>query len=87
MRKNILLSAAFVGLSLFNMNASLAAAGDLAKCYDRVIASCNKTNHAESCASSGMDQCDEVHPTPMVGGGKLKLRGDTPPPAASVRSN
>jgi hypothetical protein len=86
MPKNIILATSIVALSLFNMSASMAAAGDLAKCYDKVIAACNKTNHAESCAESGMDQCDEVHPTPMVGGGKLKLRADTAP-AAAVLSN
>ena len=38
----------------------------LAECYDLVIADCNKGNHAQSCASSGMDQCDKIFPTPMV---------------------
>ena len=66
MRKPIILATSIVALSLFNLSASMAAAGDLAKCYDKVIAACNKTNHAESCAESGMDQCDEVHPKPLL---------------------
>lgn len=53
-------------LTVLGIAQAQAAAGDLAKCYDRVIAACNKTNHAESCAENGMDQCDEVHPTPFV---------------------
>lgn len=47
-------------------NAYAAPAGALGKCYDRVIAACNKTNHPSSCAEGGMNQCDEVYPVPMT---------------------
>ncbi len=43
--------AAFAG----NAGASLPA------CYDHVITACNKTNHPQSCAKSGMDACDKLH--------------------------
>jgi len=52
------------GLTMF-ANASHAALGQtaLGKCYDRVIAACNKKpDHAVlPCANSGLDQCDEEH--------------------------
>ncbi len=66
MKKHLIHVALFVGLSALGVVQAQAAAGDLAKCYDKVIAACNKTNHAESCAENGMNQCDEIHPTPFV---------------------
>ncbi|SFZ85232.1 hypothetical protein SAMN02983003_2459 [Devosia enhydra] len=66
--------AAFALFTLVSYGSAQAAAGDLAKCYDRVISSCNKTNHAQSCAENGMNQCDEVHPTPYVFQPQLNLR-------------
>jgi hypothetical protein len=40
-----------------------ASASALAKCYDRVIAACNKKpDHAVNpCVNSGLDQCDAQH--------------------------
>ncbi len=64
--KSLIIMVTFAGLSALGIAQAQAAAGDLAKCYDRVIASCNKGNHAQSCAENGMDQCDEIHPTPFV---------------------
>jgi hypothetical protein len=68
---------AFAAFTLVGFSSAQAAAGDLAKCYDRVISSCNQKNHAESCANHGMNQCDKVYPTPLISGLKLGLRSAT----------
>jgi len=64
--KSLIIMLTFAGLSALGIAQAQAAAGDLAKCYDRVISSCNKGNHAESCSGNGMNQCDKLHPTPFV---------------------
>jgi hypothetical protein len=64
--KNIILTSTALAFTLLSINASMAAAGDLAKCYDKVIAVCNTKAHADSCARSGMKQCDKVHPKPLI---------------------
>lgn len=58
--------AALATMTLVGVVQANAAVKTLADCYDVVIADCNKGDHAQSCASSGMDQCDEVFPTPMT---------------------
>jgi len=72
--KTIIATAAFALFAVTAIGNAQAAAGDLAKCYDRVISSCNKGNHAQSCAENGMNQCDEIHPTPFVQSQKFNLR-------------
>jgi len=58
--------AALATMTLVGIVQAHAGVSTLAECYDLVIADCNKGDHAQSCASSGMDQCDKVFPTPMV---------------------
>jgi hypothetical protein len=58
--------AALATMTLVGIAQAHAGVSTLAECYDLVIADCNKGDHAQSCASSGMDQCDKVFPTPMV---------------------
>jgi hypothetical protein len=59
--------AAIVGISLVNISTAYAGPGkNLAECYDTIIAACNKTAHPQSCADSGFDACDEIHPKPLV---------------------
>ena len=58
--------AALATMTLVGVAQAHAGVSTLAECYDLVIADCNKGDHAQSCASSGMDQCDKVFPTPMV---------------------
>ena len=58
--------AALATMTLVGVAQAHAGVSNLAECYDLVIADCNKGDHAQSCASSGMDQCDKVFPTPMV---------------------
>lgn len=65
--KSLIVLVTFAGLSALGIAQAQAAAGDLAKCYDRVISSCNKGNHAQSCSEHGMNQCDKVYPTPLIG--------------------
>ncbi len=70
--------AAIAGMSLVIATAAQAGPKTLAECYDIVIAACNKTAHPQSCASSGMDDCDEVFPVPLVNPGTPpRLRGLT----------
>ena len=58
--------AALATMTLVGVAQANAAVSTLAECYDLVIADCNKGDHAQSCAGSGMDECDKVFPTPMV---------------------
>jgi hypothetical protein len=80
MPKNIILATSIVALSLFNMSASLAAVGDRAKCYDKVIAVCNEGDHAESCAKTAMDACDKEHKELLVDPTKWLLSSPAPTP-------
>lgn len=64
--KHFIHIALFAGLSALGIAQAQAAASDLSKCYDKVIAACNKTNHSQSCTESGMNQCDKVYPAPLV---------------------
>lgn len=58
--------AALATMTLVGVAQAQAGVANLADCYDLVIADCNKGEHAQSCASHGMDECDEVFPTPMT---------------------
>ena len=58
--------ATFAAISLAGAADAYAGVSTVAECYDLVIADCNKGDHAQSCAGSGMDQCDKVFPTPMT---------------------
>ena len=69
-----LLAVSAVGIA----NAQAGAGGSLSECYDIVIASCNTKAHPQSCASGGMDECDEIHPTPMTFNPKLVFKTKTP---------
>ena len=70
--------AAVAGVTFVIATAAQAAPKTLAECYDIVIAAWNKTAHPESCASSGMDDCDEIFPVPLVNPGTPpRLRGLT----------
>lgn len=51
---------AFAILSAVAISGS-AEASKLSDCYDLVIDSCNEGSHPVPCASSGMDECDEVY--------------------------
>lgn len=55
---NLIRIGAMLGAILVTSSAQ-AAVSNRAECYDVVIAACNKTDHAQSCAKSGMDQCDK----------------------------
>lgn len=61
------------------------AGASLGACYNHVISACNQTNHPESCASAGMDACDDYHATHAatpglgikimdLGGGRFKAK-------------
>lgn len=58
--------AAFAAISTVAVAQAHAAVQTLPECYDRVIAACNKGDHAQSCANTGMNECDKIFPTPMV---------------------
>lgn len=58
--------AAFSAISTVAVAQAHAAVQTLPECYDRVIAACNKGDHAQSCANTGMNECDKIFPTPMV---------------------
>ncbi|WP_316357259.1 hypothetical protein [Devosia sp.] len=74
--------AALATMTLVGIAQAHAGVSTLAECYDLVIADCNKGDHAQSCASSGMDQCDKVFPKPMVLQPGLVF-GNAQPPVAS----
>jgi len=65
MLKLIRLSA-FAAITTVGVVQAFAGVQSLPECYDRVIAACNKGNHAQSCANTGMNECDKIFPTPMV---------------------
>ena len=76
--------AALATMTLVGVAQAHAGVSTLAECYDRVIADCNKGDHAQSCAGNGMDQCDKVFPTPMVlQPGLVFGIGTAPQPVAS----
>ncbi len=76
--------AALATMTLVGVAQAHAGVSTLAECYDLVIADCNKGDHAQSCAGSGMDQCDKVFPTPMVlQPGLVFGIGNAQPPVAS----
>ncbi len=68
---------AFAAITVVGVVQAHAGVQSLPECYDRVIAACNKGNHAQSCANTGMNECDKVFPTPMVVTPGLSL-GNTP---------
>lgn len=57
---------AFAAITTVGVVQAFAGVQSLPECYDRVIAACNKGNHAQSCANTGMNECDKIFPTPMV---------------------
>lgn len=57
---------AFAIFSALAMNGA-AEASKLSDCYDLVIDACNQGSHPVPCASSGMDECDEVYGASIVG--------------------
>lgn len=58
--------AALTTLTLVGIVQAQAAVKTLAECYDLVIDHCNTTSNPQGCASSGMDECDEVFPVPLI---------------------
>lgn len=75
--------AALAAMTLVGVAQANAAVSTLAECYDVVIADCNKGDHAQSCASSGMDECDKVFPTPLVRDPGLVFGLGAPSPAGN----
>ena len=57
---------AFAAITTVGVVQAFAGVQSLPECYDRVISACNKGNHAQSCANTGMNECDKIFPTPMV---------------------
>ena len=73
--------AAFAALTMVGVAQAQAAVSTLAECYDLVIDHCNTTSNPQGCASSGMDECDEEFPTPLVTVPKFGLSA----PSGTVR--
>ncbi|RYE41221.1 MAG: hypothetical protein EOP21_08970 [Hyphomicrobiales bacterium] len=57
---------ALAAITTLGVVQAFAGVQSLPECYDRVISACNKGNHAQSCANTGMNECDKIFPTPMV---------------------
>lgn len=72
---------AFAIFSAVAMNGA-AEASKLSDCYDLVIDSCNEGSHPVPCASSGMDECDEVYGATIVRD-TLKFKAPTAKPTPS----
>lgn len=84
--KAFIRTAAFAVITVVSATNAFAI-NSLPECYDKVIAACNKGDHAQSCANSGMNQCDKVFPTPMVfkpGLGLSAATQQTRPPVQST---